>query len=112
MDAVAKAVQRKRGKGMINLRITDKREDIREWTGLPSDNFDEALWNAGFNLDDWDMCIESDTRLIREVDAGTGEKWEEPIDEAWWLVIQMDNYCFGYNEVEYKGKWYYTVHHA
>ena len=30
----------------------------------------------------------------------------------WWLVNQMDGYCCGYNEVEYNGKWYYTVHHA
>ena len=97
---------------MINLRITDNREDIRKWTGLPSDNYDKALWDAGFDLDDWDMCIESDKRLVREVDAGTGERWLEPVDEAWWLVIQMENYYCGYNETEYNGKWYYTVHHA
>lgn len=97
---------------MINLRITDNREDIRAWTGLPEDNHDEALWEAGFNLDDWDICIESDERLIKEADFGTGERWIEPVPEAWWLVLQMDNYCVGYNEVEYNGKWYYTVHHA
>lgn len=97
---------------MINLRITDNREDIRAWTGLPEDNHDEALWEAGFNLDDWDICIESDERLIKEDDPGTGERWIEPVSEAWWLVLQMDNYCVGYNEVEYNGKWYYTVHHA
>lgn len=97
---------------MITLRITDNREDIREWTGLPSDNFDEALWNAGFNLDDWDICIESDTRLLQEVNDGGDIGWTEPVSEAWWLVNQMDGYCCGYNEVEYNGKWYYTVHHA
>ena len=32
---------------MINLRITDNREDIREWTGLPSDNYDKALCVKG-----------------------------------------------------------------
>lgn len=96
---------------MINLRITDNREDIRKWTGLPSDNFDEALWNVGFNLDDWDICIESDTRLLQEVNDGD-IGWVEPVSEAWWLVNQMDNYCCGYNEVRYNGKWYYTVHHS
>lgn len=96
---------------MINLRITDNREDIREWTGLSSDNCDLALWDAGFDLDDWDICIESDTRLIREVEED-GERWVVPVDEAWWLVTQMEAYCCGYNEVEYNGKWYYTVHHA
>lgn len=84
---------------MINLRITNNREDIRRWTGLLSDDYDGALWNVGFDLDDWDICIESDTRLV-----------DDP--EAEWLVNQMDGYCCGYNEVEYNGKWYYTVHHA
>ena len=89
---------------MITLRITDNREDIRRWTGLPSDNYDEALWDAGFNLDDWDICIESDVRLV--------DDWGNSQTDAWWLVNQMDGYCCGYNEVEYNGKWYYTVHHA
>ena len=89
---------------MITLRITDNREDIRRWTGLPSDNYDKALWDAGFDLDDWDICIESDVRLVD--DYGNSQT------DAWWLVNQMDGYCCGYNEVEYNGKWYYTVHHA
>lgn len=89
---------------MISLRVTNNREDIRKWTGLPSDNYDKALWDAGFNLDDWDICIESDTRLLK--------RWGEPKDEVWWLINQMDSYCCGYTEVEYKGKWYYTVYHA
>lgn len=96
---------------MIALKITDNREDIREWTGLPGDNYDEALWDAGFDLDDWDICIESDDRLICEV-GEDGESWEEPACEAWWLVRQMENYCCGYKEIEYNGNWYYTVHHA
>lgn len=97
---------------MINLRMTDNREDIRAWTGLPADNHDEALWKAGFDLDDWDVCFESDTRLFREVDVGTDERWTEPIDEAWWLARKIEDYGVGYTEVEYNGKWYYTVHHA
>lgn len=90
---------------MITLRITDNIEDIRQWAGLPSDNYDEVLWNVGFDLDDWDMCIESDVRLVDDY----GDTY---MTEAWWLVNQMDAYCCGYNEVEYNGKWYYTVHHA
>ena len=95
----------------INLRMTDKREDIRAWTGLSAD---EALWEAGFDLDDWDVCFESDVRLFQEFGDGAeeGGTWYEPIGEAWWLGVQMDNYCVGFNEVEYNGKWYYTVHHA
>ena len=101
---------------MINIRITNNREDIRKWTGLSSNNHDddddEALWDAGFDLDDWDICIESDTRLLKRVSDGRGSWWDEPLEEADWLVRQMKNYCCGYNEVEYNGKWYYTVHHA
>lgn len=96
---------------MITLRITDNIEDIRQWTGLPSDNYDKALWDAGFDLDDWDICIESDKRLIQEI-VEEDDKWIEPIGEAWWLVNQMENYRCGYNEVEYNGKWYYTLYHA
>lgn len=97
---------------MISLKITDNREDIRRWTGLPSDDFDRALWEVGFNLDDWDICIESDKRLLQEVNDGGDIGWTEPVSEAYWLVRQMENYCCGYNEVEYNGKWYYTVHHS
>lgn len=94
---------------MINLRITDNREDIRKWTGLS----DDELWNVGFNLDDWDICFESDTRLVEKVGSDEdGDRWVEPVDEAWWLVHRMEEYCCGYNEVKYNGKWYYTVHHA
>ena len=96
---------------MINLRMTDNREDIRKWTGLSGENHDIALWEAGFNLDDWDVCFESDTRLVKEYTDDDGTYYE-PIAEAWWLVNRMDSYCVGYNEVEYNGKWYYTVHHA
>lgn len=94
---------------MIKLRITDNREDIRKWTGLS----DDKLWNVGFDLDDWDICFESDTRLVERVDSDEdGDRWVEPVDEAWWLVHRMEEYCCGFNEVEYNSKWYYTVHHA
>ena len=96
---------------MINLRMTDNREDIREWTGLSADNYDQALWDAGFDLDDWDVCFESDTRLIEKI-SDDDETWAEPKDDAYWLVRQMENYCCGFDEVEYNGKWYYLVHHA
>ena len=96
---------------MINLRMTDNREDLRAWTGLPADNHDEALWEAGFNLDDWDVCFESDTRLCEEY-TEDDSTWTEPKSEAWWLVTNMDSYCVGYDEVEYNGKWYYMVHHS
>ena len=77
---------------------------------MPSDNYDEALWDVVFNLDDWDICIESDKRLVCEVDTETGDRWLNPVDEAWRLVYWMSSNHYRYNEVEYNGKWYYTVH--
>ena len=46
-----------------------------------------------------------------EYDKDCGE-WEEPIDDAYWLVRQMGNYCIGYAHIEFKGRHYYMVHHA
>ena len=96
---------------MIELKMLTSREDLRKITGLPSDNHDEALWDAGFNLDDWDVCFVSDIPLTREVKEGE-DCWEIPIDEAWWLLMRMQNYCVGYEHVEYGGKHYYIAYHS
>ena len=48
---------------MIELKMLTSREDLRKITGLPRDNHDEALWDVGFNLDDWDVCFVSDVPL-------------------------------------------------
>ena len=61
----------------------DTREDLRELTVLPGDNYDKALRDAGFNLDDLDWGFVSDTP-----------------------------YCFGYDHTEYNGRHYYLLHHA
>lgn len=83
---------------MIDLKMLTTREDLRKITGLPSDNHDKALWDAGFNLDDWDVCFVSDIPLTEE--------------NAWWLVIKMECHCVGYEHVEYGGKHYYMVYHS
>ena len=85
---------------MIELKMLTSREDLRKITGLPSDNHDEALWDAGFNLDDWDVCFVSDVPL------------DEDNDDAYWLLMQMDSYCVGYEHVEYGGKHYYIAYHS
>lgn len=92
---------------MITLNMLTSREDLRKITGLPSDNYDEALWDAGFNLDDWDVCFVSDVPLTQLEDG-----YEEPVDEAWWLVSRMENWCVGYDHVEYGGKHFYITHHS
>lgn len=86
---------------MIDLKMLTTREDLREITGLLSDNHDEALWDAGFNLDDWDVCFVSDVPL--------DDDWD---NEAWWLVNKMECHCVGYEHVEYNGKHYYMVYHS
>ena len=83
---------------MIELKMLTSREDLREITGLPSDNHDEALWEAGFNLDDWDVCFVSDVPL------------ED--DNAWWLLLKMECHCVGYEHVEHDGKHFYIVFHS
>ena len=83
---------------MIELKMITTREDLRKITGLPSDNHDKALWDAGFNLDDWDVCFVSDVEL----------DW----DNAGWLMCQMDAYCCGAEHTAYNGKHYYMVYHS
>ena len=84
---------------MIELKMLTSREDLRKITGLPSDNHDEALWDAGFNLDDWDVCFVSDVPL-------------EEDDDAYWLLMRMESYCVGYEHVEYGGKYFYIAYHS
>lgn len=54
---------------MITLKMLTSREDLQKITGLPSDNYDEALWDAGFNLDNWDVCFVSNVPLTQFEDA-------------------------------------------
>ena len=71
----------------------------------------DKLWDNGFNLDDWDggfACKEPLTYTEHE----NGDKWEEPDEDVYWLVRQMEYYCVGYNHCEFGGWHWYTVHHA
>ena len=97
---------------MIDLKMITTREDLRKITGLPSDNHDKALWAAGFNLDDWDVCFVSDIPLTTLVIDADGDGWDDPIDEAMWLILRMENWCVGYKHVEYDGKHYYIGYHS
>ena len=81
----------------------DTREDLRELTGLPGDDYDKALWNAGFDLDDWDWGFVSDTPW--------SEDWDGPYYQCW-LMSRMVEYCVGYDHTEYNGRHYYILHHS
>ena len=100
---------------MVHLIAFQTEENLSELTGLSHDE----LWDAGFNLDDWDAGFQSDVKLHAEpdkelVEDGTYDKgellyWDSP---CFWLMSQMANYCVGASYTEYKGKHYYMVHHA
>lgn len=97
---------------MINLQMFTTEEDLMKLTGLSRDE----LWDNDFDLDDWDVGFVSDVPLTAIVhdcdDYGDHDEWEEPVDDAYWLVRQMESYCVGYTHVEFKGRHYYMVHHA
>ena len=83
----------------------DTREELRELTGLPGDNHDEALWDAGFNLDDWDFGFVCD------------EEWNEDWSDEHayfetWMLSRMSSYCVGYEHVEHNGRHYYLAYHS
>ena len=99
---------------MYNMVMFNTREELRGLTGLPGDNYDAALWAAGFDLDDWDVGFQSDKPLYKtEIDEEDGHEYETAADDAAdWLTWQMDGYCCGATHTEYGGKHYYLVHHA
>ena len=122
---------------MYNIVMFTTREELRELTGLPDDNYDKALWDAGFNLDDWDVGFQSDKPMEHVYGTEPNEDIEEDYEydsysygsnalfedeeppapmyynnDAYWLLNRMDNYCCGYSTTEYNGKYYYLVHHA
>lgn len=109
---------------MINLIMTGSEKDLEVLTGLDRD----GLWDAGFNLDDWDVCFVSDEPLHSRIEIEHyenrvfDEQYDEEIcvfdyddpryDDIHWLYHRMDNYCVGFHHVEYGGRHFYTVHHA
>lgn len=120
---------------MYNIKMFTTEEELLELTGLSDRN---ELWNVGFNLDDWDVgfcsdrpldhrygALDSEMEEIKEdyewdsqiysaaaLDVVCEEERRVPNDDAFWLVSRMDSYCVGYCYLEYRGKHYYTVHHA
>ena len=91
---------------MKTVTFFETREELRELTGLPGDNYDEALWNAGFDLDDWDFGFVSDT----EWSDAWG--WNDGSYMEWWLLQRMEDHCVGYQHTEYNGKHYYIAYHS
>lgn len=71
-------------------------ENVEELLALTGLKTRDELWEAGFNLDDWDIGFCTKTTI--EVDS--------------WLEMQMNNYCCGYRMTQYKDKYFYMVYHS
>ena len=91
---------------MNALIFFDTREELRELTGLPDYDHDRPLWEAGFDLDDWDFGFVSDKELADNWGCGEGKYWE------YWLLTHMEDRCVGYKHVEYNGRHYYMAYHS
>jgi hypothetical protein len=92
---------------MKTVTFFETREELRELTGLPADNYDEALWYAGFNLDDWDFGFVSNTPWVEDGWWNNDDTYYE-----YWLLTRMKSHCVGYEHVEYGGKHYYIAYHS
>lgn len=77
--------------------------ELKELTGLSR----EALWDAGFDLDDWDFGFVSDTEWTDSWGCGLGNSYME-----YWLLSRMENHCVGYQHTEYNGRHYYIAYHS
>lgn len=94
---------------MKTVTFFETREELRTLTGLPGDNYDRALWDAGFNLDDWDFGFVSDTEWNPD---GWWEKTNPATYFEYWLLMKMEQHCCGYVHTEYGGKHYYLAYHS
>lgn len=104
---------------MLNITCFSNIDDLKKLTGIDTD---EGLWEAGFNLDDWDwgFCSKRPMCKSRHMTASSdwdGEEYNyeiftDPRGDMKWLFARMDNYCVGFDHTEYDGKHYYMVHHS
>lgn len=78
---------------MKSIVMFESVDELLAITGLK--NRDE-LWEAGFNLDDWDIGFCAKT----------------PIDVDSWLEMRMNEYCTGYRMVQFGDKYIYMVYHS
>lgn len=77
----------------------DTENDLSALTGLDHDQ----LWDAGFNLDDWDFGFVVDKPLSQHYNAPRYDPW---------LDDHMDCYCCGSRHVQYGGQHYYMAYHS
>ena len=105
---------------MIALTYFESEEDLQRLTGLDHD----GLWDAGFNLDDWDFGFRTKRKLHNEkvskwVSEWTGTEYEEKdisfrdnLSEGYYLYRFVEGNCVGCQATFYKGYWYYMEYHS
>lgn len=89
---------------MKTVTFFETREELRELTGLATY---KELWEAGFDLDDWDFGFVSDTPWVEEGWWNNDAPYFE-----YWLLSHMNSHCVGYEHTEYGGKHYYIAYHS
>lgn len=80
-------------------------EDLQSLTGLNHDQ----LWDAGFDLDDWDLGFVSDTEWP-DPDRWFSDR-EYPYHQ-YWLFTRMNQCGPGCEHTAYGGKHYYMAYHS
>lgn len=89
--------------------IFDDEKDLQELTGLNHDQ----LWDAGFDLDDWDFGIVTD-EIMGVPFEGVSRK---PVNIVYYkdlpaCIQWMFDSCFCARNVEYNGKHYTMAYHS
>lgn len=76
-------------------------EELSALTGLDHN----GLWDAGFDLDDWDWGFVSDTEWSAD--------WNHKIPEYEYTILNwMDARYVGYRHTVYQGRHYYMQYHS
>lgn len=90
---------------MVSITWFESEDDLQKLTGL---NHNE-LWDAGFDLDDWDFGFVSDVKLLENVyDYGA-------YDCGYYYLIKAlaaNNFAFEPRHTEHNGKHYYMSYHS
>ena len=101
---------------MLDIKWFENLDDLLALTGLTRDQ----LWDAGFNLDDWDFGVRCDRKLHADPtfdEIASGEHYEDQLVIDWdlpgyRLMYWMEEHCCGASYVNLDGWHYYLVHHA
>ena len=95
----------------IDVKMFTTATELLRLTGLPDR---EALWHAGFDMDDWDVGFRLPIVIHLEETDSEGEVHIEPDYNSpyYWLMSRICGHCAGASHTEYGGYHYYMSHHA